>query len=167
MRRALVALAASVIAAVGPTVAAASPAEAAVVGCGQVITESTTLGADIGPCANNGIIVGADNVFLDLNGHTIFGTPGSGDGAGVLVQDRHGVTVRRGTVTQFDGGVVILNGGTNTVTQIQAIHNVGASVGHPPAEGTDFGDGILVRGRPTTRSCSTPPKTTARSLGSV
>ncbi len=39
------------------------------------------------------IIVGADNITLNLNGHTISGTPGPGDGnaAGVRVPNRTGV----------------------------------------------------------------------------
>ena len=143
MRR--VAMVFSVGAMVGVGLAIAAPASAAVLTCGQVVTQSMTLDADVGPCANNGIVIGADNVTLDLGGHTVLGTPGSGDGAGVLVAGRYGVTVRRGTVTQFDGGVVILGGGGNAVTNIHAVHNIGASEGHPPAASTDYGDGILVQ----------------------
>ncbi|HVL98011.1 MAG TPA: carboxypeptidase regulatory-like domain-containing protein, partial [Egibacteraceae bacterium] len=73
--------------------------------CGDVITEDTTLEADLGPCPDNGLIVGADNVTLDLGGHTIFGTDAVGDGAGVLIDNRTGVTVRNGTIRGFDGGV--------------------------------------------------------------
>jgi Right handed beta helix region len=106
------------------------PASAAVVTCGQTITQSTVLDADVGPCpANNahGIIVGADNVTLDLNGHTVFGAVGgaAGEGAGVYVFRRTGVTVRNGTVRDFDGGVVIEGGAANTVTGITARDNIG------------------------------------------
>lgn len=54
----------------------ASSAAAAPVGCGTVVTRDTTLTADIGPCNSGGLAVGADNVTLDLGGHTVFGKAG-------------------------------------------------------------------------------------------
>jgi hypothetical protein len=45
--------------------------------CGDTITTDTTLHHNLHNCPNNGIIIGADNVTLDLNYHTI-------DGDGVL-----------------------------------------------------------------------------------
>ena len=142
MRRVTTLFGVAVMVTVGLSSTAAGAAQLT---CGQVITQSTTLDADVGPCPDNGIVLGADNITLDLGGHTIFGTAGSGDGAGVLLDHRQGVTVRGGTVTQFDGGVVILGGGSNTVSNIHAAHNVGASEGHPPAESTDYGDAIPVQ----------------------
>ena len=123
----------------------AGVAEAAVV-CGQTITQSTTLTGDVGPCSADGIIVGADNITLNLNGFRVFGTPNAGDGAGVLVKFRSGVTVTRGTVTNFDGGVVILGGGNNTVSYVTARDNIGAALGQPGANVTLYNDGILVQG---------------------
>ena len=60
---------------------ASSGAEAASnVSCGDTITTDTTLHKDLVNCPNNGIVIGADNVTLDLNGHTIDGdgTPAAG-----------------------------------------------------------------------------------------
>jgi parallel beta-helix repeat protein len=104
--------------------------------CGQTITQSTTLTADLGPCPNHGLIIGADNITLDLGGRRIFGTPNSGDGAGVLLQGRSGVTVRNGTIEFFDGGVIIQGGGSNTVQAITARRNIGLSA--------QFGDGFAI-----------------------
>lgn len=112
--------------------------------CGQVIRENTTLAGDVGPCSSNGIIVGADNVKLDLNGYRVFGTPNPGDGAGILVSLRRGVQVRGGTVADFDGGVVIEGGSDNKVFQITARDNVGRSAGDPAAPSTQYGDGIAI-----------------------
>jgi len=123
----------------------ADVAEAAVA-CGQTITQSTTLTADVGPCPADAIIVGADNITLNLNGFRVFGTPNAGDGAGVLVKFRTGVTVTGGTVHDFDGGVVILGGSNNTVSYVTARDNIGASAGHMGAAITQYGDGILVQG---------------------
>ena len=41
--------------------------------CGDVITTDTTLDSDLLDCAGHGIVIGADNITLDLNGHTIDG----------------------------------------------------------------------------------------------
>ena len=38
--------------------------------CGDMITVDTTLDKDLVDCPNNGIIIGADSITLDLNGHT-------------------------------------------------------------------------------------------------
>jgi len=41
--------------------------------CGDTITMDTTLHADLINCPNNGIVIGADNMTLDLNGHRVDG----------------------------------------------------------------------------------------------
>lgn len=124
-----------------PTIGGAA-AQTTPLACGQTITQNTTLTADVGPCANNGLIIGADNITLNLNGRRIFGTPNPYDGAGVLIGQRTGVTVQNGTVEQFDGGVVILGGGNNTVTGITARRNIGfqSSV----TGNTRYGDGFAI-----------------------
>lgn len=100
----------------------------------------------MGPCPDNGLVVGADNIVVDLGGHRVFGTPIPGDKAGILVQQRQGVTVRNGRVTDFDGGVVILGGSGNTVSGMTANNNIGASAGHDGPSLTLYGDGILIQG---------------------
>lgn len=109
--------------------------------CGQVVTRSTVLDRNIGPCPNGGIVIGADNITLDLGGHTVSGTSQPGDGVGILMEGRTGVQVRNGTVTEFDAGVAILGGSNNTVTRLRALRNVGSGE-------TDFGDGIAVDSSP-------------------
>ena len=109
--------------------------------CGQTITQSTTLTADLGPCPNYGLIIGADGIVLDLGGHRIFGTPNFNDQAGVYMQGRTGVRVQNGTITAFDAGVVIEGGSRNTVAGITAIRNIGRQAG---GINTRFGDGIAI-----------------------
>ncbi len=118
-------------------VAQAPPALGAVVACGDTITTNTTLDADVGPCSANGIIIGADGITLDLNGHQIFGTAALGDGTGVSVIGHSNVTVTNGTVRLFDEGVLIRNGGHNIVTGITAQDNIGT---------VNSGDGIAIEG---------------------
>jgi parallel beta-helix repeat protein len=116
--------------------------------CGDVITKSTTLVADIGPCPADGIIIGADNIRLNLNGHTISGTPGPGDGnaAGIRLPFRTGVTItghpgnsgKKGTVSGFDGGVFINGGSGNTIENLVLSDNLG------PGGDAVLGDGIVL-----------------------
>lgn len=110
--------------------------------CGQTITQSTTLTADLGPCPNFGLIIGADGIVLDLAGHRIFGTPNFNDQAGVYMQGRTGVRVQNGTVSDFDGGVIIEGGSRNTVAGITAIRNIGRRAA---GINTRYGEGIGIQ----------------------
>ena len=90
-------------------------AQTAPLSCGDTITVDTTLDRDLSNCPNNGIVIGADGITVDLGGHTI-----SGDGKPVrrcprrqpcdfgVFNDRHdGVTVRNGSLRGFAVGVLI------------------------------------------------------------
>ncbi len=118
----------------------ATAASGAVLSCGQTITQSTVLDNDLTGCTNNGIVIGADNITLDLNGHTVTGTAATGDKAGVALVGRSGVTVKNGTVRAFDVGVVIEGGSGNTVQGVQAIGNISFET-TPNRRG---GDGIAI-----------------------
>jgi hypothetical protein len=123
------------------TVGVAGPAFAtpAPVKCGTVITESTTLTANVGPCAKGGLVIGADNVTLDLGGFAVMGKANrTGDGVGILVSGRTGVTVRNGRVTDFDAGVAIEGGSANVVEDLLVKDNIGSN------KRGDFGDGIAI-----------------------
>ena len=74
--------------------------------CGDVVKRSVVLGTSLLNCPDNGLIVGASRLTIDLNGHTIDGK--SGSEAGIF--NDHGysdVVVRDGTITGFDDGVLI------------------------------------------------------------
>jgi parallel beta-helix repeat protein len=82
--------------------------------CGDTITTDTTLHKDLVNCPNNGILIGADNVTLDLNGHTIDGDGTSAAGCnprtefcdtGVANDGHDGVTVMHGSMRQLEAGV--------------------------------------------------------------
>ncbi len=121
--------------------------------CGQVITKSTVLVRDIGPCPEDGLIIGADNITLSLNGHRIFGTADTGAFAGIRLRRVNGVTVTgknaegrspagtapMGSVDNFDAGVVIGGGSNNTVRDLDIHDNVG-----PEDFSADLGSGIAV-----------------------
>ncbi|MCA1696027.1 MAG: right-handed parallel beta-helix repeat-containing protein, partial [Actinobacteria bacterium] len=125
----------------GNTTASTYP-QVSAANCGQTITASTVLSADIGPCVGNGVIVGASRITLDLGGHEISGFPGPGDGhdAGIRMRNRSAVTITNGTVSKFDGGVVIYEGRSNTVRNLTVRDNVGPSDSFE----LELGDGIFV-----------------------
>jgi parallel beta-helix repeat protein len=96
-------------------VVASSGAEAASkVSCGDTITTDTTLHHNLTNCPNNGIIIGADNITLDLNYHTIDGNGKPAGGCdpqkdfcdtGIVNFGHDGVTVMHGSLRGFDAGV--------------------------------------------------------------
>ncbi|MGH9263322.1 MAG: right-handed parallel beta-helix repeat-containing protein [Acidimicrobiales bacterium] len=105
----------------------AGPAQAANVSCGQVITQSTTLNGNVGPC-QVGIRIGADNIVLNLNGFTVSGTAGQGEEGGIVVLNRSGVTIRNGTVTGFDTGVYVESSTRTMITGMNVTGNVGQGI---------------------------------------
>ena len=78
----------------------APPAAANHVQCGDTITQDTALDSDLS-CSGTGITVAANDVTLDLAGHTIAGT-GSGVGVSVTAERAE---IRRGAITGFARGV--------------------------------------------------------------
>lgn len=124
----------------GSTILAA-PADAAPrpVKCGTVITASTTLTADVGPCSSDGLVIGADGITLNLGGFRVFGRANrTGEGVGIRVAGRTNVTVQNGRVTDFDAGVAIEGGTSNTATDLLVKDNIGTT------KRGDYGDGIVV-----------------------
>src|SRR5919201_4102379 len=94
--------------------------------CGDTITVSTRLVADLVNCPNNGLVIGADDITLDLNGHVI-----DGDGAefadcppdeacdiGVLDFDHRGVTIKGGEIRQFTFGVLAVGASQSRVSRL-------------------------------------------------
>ncbi len=111
--------------------AAAGQSPPAGLECGATITADTTLDRDLTGCPSNGIIIGADDVTLDLNGHTI-----SGDGKPVrrcprrqpcdlgVFNDRHdGVTVRNGSLRGFGVGVLVGGARGDRLAGLSSSHN--------------------------------------------
>lgn len=112
---------------VAPAAFAASPS----VHCGSVITASTTLSADVTNCVGDGLIVAADDIVLDLNGHTVAGDglPAVGGvDVGIRVEGHHGITVTNGTVSGFDLGVLLEASAGDTLSRLDVRDNAGRGV---------------------------------------
>ncbi len=132
------------------SVLVAPAAAQAEVSCGDEITQDTTLTQDLGPCPGHGLIVTADNVTLDLNGHTITGPHGSavqeqpGEAVGINLREVSGVTAQNGEVHNFDAGVAMGNSSGNTVRGMNIHHNINHSALGGAINDCNFGDGIAL-----------------------
>ncbi|MBX3055537.1 MAG: right-handed parallel beta-helix repeat-containing protein [Anaerolineae bacterium] len=103
--------------------------------CGQTIYESTLVQNDLLNCFGEGLIIGASNIILDLNGHTIASglpiEPGEEDGllAGIRNVGNDNVIIRNGTVRNYGYGVRLMAGATNNVVEnMNFIGNINAGV---------------------------------------
>jgi parallel beta-helix repeat protein len=136
----LVGLAVMVVLVLAGVVSLSGAEAASNVSCGDTITTDTTLHHNLVNCPNNGIIIGADNVTLDLNYHTIDGdaapcthchprTEWTDIGVVNLGQSpdmgtgHDGVTVVHGSVREFNAGVNIAEASHNRVLGISASSN--------------------------------------------
>jgi parallel beta-helix repeat protein len=113
-----------------------SEAIAAHVSCGDTITADTTLDSDLVDCPNNGIVIGADDITLDLNGHTIDGDDAFVDPCpenefcdfGVANDGHDGVRITGGTVREFANGVVIFGARRNSLGDLSTVDNTLAGI---------------------------------------
>jgi parallel beta-helix repeat protein len=110
----------------------AVPAQASHVACGGTITADTTLDSDLLGCPNNGIVIGADDITLDLDGHTVAGDSEQVEAcpenefcdAGLLNDAHDGVTVRDGSVSGFDIGAFVGRARDNRVLGVSSSRNL-------------------------------------------
>jgi parallel beta-helix repeat protein len=125
----------SVLAALALFSAPAQAKPPVTVHCDQTLTQSVKLANDLSNCPNNGLVVGADNVTVDLNGHTIDGDgqqvtecpfPGPACDAGVQNTGGYkGVTIEGGKLREFSYGVYVFGGASrNRVRHISSTHNL-------------------------------------------
>jgi parallel beta-helix repeat protein len=106
--------------------------------CGDTIISDTTLENDLVNCPNNGVIIAADDVTLDLNGHTIDGD-GTPDAAcdpstdfcdfGVAFESGDGVTVKNGSIREFEGGLLALDTRDSRLLGLSTARNTFGNIG--------------------------------------
>ncbi|MDQ6874593.1 MAG: right-handed parallel beta-helix repeat-containing protein, partial [Actinomycetota bacterium] len=148
-RRAFTVIAASALFVVSGLTMSGPASAADTIHCGSVITTSTTLHADVGPCPTNGLIIAASNITLNLGGHSVIGTfttqspnPPTNivDGDGIHLTNVHGVKVLAGSVYHFAVGVRLDGSSGNTVSGL----NVHDNIGILPSDAANNGDGIAL-----------------------
>jgi parallel beta-helix repeat protein len=118
-------------------VGTAPAAEARTVTCGEVITEDTVVSNDL-DCVTSGaaLVIGADDVTLNLNGHTITAEPDFSTGAntdGILSEQNDGVVIRNGYVeasTLYGTGILVTGGG-NRIANVSVTGSAALTVSGP------------------------------------
>ena len=71
---------------------------------GEVITESFTLGRNLWNCPEDGLIIGASNIYIFGNGYHI---SGSGIGSGITIEDQEHVYINELYISGFNKGINI------------------------------------------------------------
>ena len=130
---AAVAPAAAIAAVVVVLAVTVDDAGASHIGCGETITADTTLDSDLLNCANNGIVIGADGITLNLNGHVIDGDRTETAGCdpnvefcdvGVANDGHDRVTIKGGRVRDFGSGMFIFAARRNRLRGLSVLGNV-------------------------------------------
>jgi parallel beta-helix repeat protein len=91
------------------------------VDCGQTITSDLTLSADL-ICeprtdVDDGLVVGADGITIDLGGHAVAGSVGAGiDNSGGYDD----VTIRNGSADAFGTGILLDGASRNRIRDVRA-----------------------------------------------
>lgn len=139
----------------------ASATGAHAVSCGDTITTSTTLTADLGPCGTNPALTVQGPATLNLNGHTVSCISSQN---GIRLTNR-GATLRNGVVTACQDGVVLDGTGDHRVERIVAKDNNSSgfqgnftSIGNTLTQSAavaNGGDGFTMEGDETALSDNT------------
>ena len=127
--------------ALGGAEAAAKPPK-----CGDTITTDTTLHGDLINCPNNGTVIGADNVTLDLNYHRI-------DGDGFLVNEKDDHSILKGNTAKGAGDDGFdVRSRTAKLTGNRAVRN--RDLGIAAVRGVTDGGGNVARHNRDPRQCT-------------
>ncbi len=98
--------------------------------CAMRVSESFTLANDMS-CSGDGMVIVADNITIDLGGHTLTG-PGMGpqtwplpqlDSVGVRVGGHTGVTIRNGKTTAFSTGIYFIDMVSSSIESVTTLRN--------------------------------------------
>ena len=87
--------------------------------CGDNISVSIVAGNDLNCSSGHGLLVGANAITINLNGHTLTGCGSCGTGIGNF-NSHSGVTIENGSVVGWHDNDVFTNGATNRVIGIHA-----------------------------------------------
>ena len=117
----LLALGTTALAVVGAVPAFAPSASAAPVACGMTVTQDVTLEADLVGCTGDGLIVGAADVRINLNGFVIGGTKAPSS-VGIRNDGYDDVRVDGGgpfaTIQEFEIGILMADAQGTAVTNL-------------------------------------------------
>ena len=105
--------------------------KAVALSCGDTITTDTKLANDLIDCPGDGIVIGADDITLDLNGHTVDGDDdrfGPVDAGIDNTAGHEGITIKGGSIQEFVEGVEIDGARDNIVRDLVTSRNSHAGI---------------------------------------
>ena len=115
-----------------------APVLAAQPTCGDVLTEDTKLSRSLVDCPGDGLVIGADNVRLDLDGHKI---DGQGSGIGIANPDGHdGIRIEDGTVREFGTGIELTDTSGSKLRKLKVLANNGDGIALQGSAGNRIAD---------------------------
>jgi parallel beta-helix repeat protein len=115
--------------------------------CGSTLTRSTTLTADLVGCTGTGLVIGADGITVNLNGHTISGTNAAG-GEGIADDGHGGVRIIGGRITDFRLNGIGIRGSQGSLVRGVTVRRIGAG----GLEGEPVSAGILLSDSPSSQA---------------
>jgi nitrous oxidase accessory protein NosD len=122
------------------------------IACGDTITASVKLDHDLTDCPSNGVIIGADGITLDLNGHTIDGDdaqqdcePGADCDLGVLNVGHRAVTINGGAIDEFGLGLLVAGSDENRLRDLAVTANEFAGILMVDGDGGDISRSSVTR----------------------
>ena len=83
-----------------------------ILACGASVVSDLKLGNDLN-CAGDALLINADGVTLDLNGHVV---TGSGAGNGITVRARHDIVIKGGIIASFASGIFVAQSSNVTIS---------------------------------------------------
>jgi parallel beta-helix repeat protein len=91
--------------------------------CGEVVKESVKLSTNL-DCTGDGLIIGADGITIDLNGHTLKGPGAKSSKIGAMLATSSGVTLQGpGVIEGFQAAVLDTGGQDNKITGVNFVDN--------------------------------------------
>ena len=96
--------------------------------CGQVITQNVVLTSNLNCADSDGLIVGASDIVVDLNGHTISGPDVDSDTktsskVGIMIPNMNNVVVQDGSIEGFQAGILMTGSKNVEVKGVVAKNN--------------------------------------------
>ena len=102
------------------------PAGAAALACGSIVLRSVVLTGNITGCTGPGLVIGADDITVNLGGFVLSGTAANTN-TGINTNFHRRVILKNGTVTSFGTGVRVLGSDSVTVKTLTVKGNRGAA----------------------------------------
>lgn len=105
-------------------------AQATEITCGTTLTEDIVLhtNLDCSESDSNGLVIGANDIKIDLNGYTIAGDVSAQAGAGVLNDGHTGITIKNGAIYGFGTAILLIHSGDIAIDHLTLAHQAWESI---------------------------------------